>query len=243
MGRQAYRRVLLKLSGEALAGESAAGMDSDMLRFIAAEIAAVNALEVAIAVVIGGGNLVRGQTLADSGMDRVTGDQMGMLATIINALALQDAFEKAGLEVRVMSAVRVNGVCEGYIRRRALRHLEKGRVVVFSGGTGSPFFTTDTAAGLRASEIGAELMLKATKVDGVYDRDPVKQPHAKLYRRLSYDRVLSQHLAVMDATAVVICRDNDIPVRVFNIFQPGGFERIVRGGEIGTLVAAGDGDD
>ena len=242
MGGQAYKKVLLKLSGEALTSGSAS-MDPGMLRFIAAEVAAVNALGVAIALVIGGGNLVRGKALVEFGLDRVTGDQMGMLATIINALALQSALEKIGLGVRVMSAVQVNEVCEGYIRRRAIRHIEKGRVVVFAGGTGNPFFTTDTAASLRASEIGADLVLKATKVDGVYDRDPVKHPDAKFYRRLSYDQVLARHLEIMDATAVVMCRDNDIPIRVFNIFKPGVFEDIVRGGEIGTLVSKEGSDD
>ncbi len=238
----AYKRVLLKLSGEALSGDSGSGMDSAMLRCIAAEIAAVNTLGVAVALVIGGGNLVRGEALARSGMDRSTGDHMGMLATIMNALALQNALEQAGMDVRVMSALQVNDVCESYIRRRALRHLEKGRIVVFAAGTGNPFFTTDTAASLRASEINAELMLKATKVDGVYDRDPVAAPDAKLYRRLSYDQVLSRRLAVMDATAIVMCRDNNIPVRVFNLFDAGGFEKIVRGEDVGTLVT-GDADE
>ena len=243
MERQAYKRVLLKISGEALTGRSTSGMDFGILHYIASEIAAVNALGIVIAVVIGGGNLVRGKALADSGMDRVIGDQMGMIATIINALALQSALEKLGFNVRVMSAVQVNDVCESYIRRRALRHIEKGRVLVFAGGTGNPFFTTDTAASLRASEIGANMVIKATKVNGVYDADPVENPGAKFYPRLSYDQMLLQGLAVMDATAVVMCRDNNIPVRVFNIFEPGGFEDIVRGKEVGTLISQEGSDD
>ncbi len=240
-------RILLKLSGEGLIRDSGGSVETKVLHGVASEIATVSALGVAVAVVVGGGNLVRGKILEDAGVDRVTGDQMGMLATIINALALQSALEKIGVAVRVMSALQVNDVCESYIRRRAMRHLEKGRVVIFAAGTGNPFFTTDTAASLRAIEINADLMLKATKVDGVYDRDPATSPDAKLYRRLSYDQVLDGQLGVMDATAVVMCRDNKMPVRVFNVLKPGGFERIARGEEVGTLVTdtleetAGDG--
>lgn len=240
------KRILLKLSGEGLIRDSGGAVETRVLHSVASEIATVSALGVAVAVVVGGGNLVRGKLLEDAGVDRVTGDQMGMLATIINALALQSALEKIKVDVRVMSALQVNDVCESYIRRRAMRHLEKGRVVIFAAGTGNPFLTTDTAASLRAIEINADLMLKATKVDGVYDYDPAEAPHAKLYRRLSYDQVLDGQLGVMDATAVVMCRDNRLPVRVFNILEPGGFERIARGEEVGTLVtdargeAAGD---
>ena len=237
------KRVLLKLSGEGLISNSRGGVETTVLRCVASEIATVNALGVAVAAVVGGGNLVRGKVLEDAGVDRVTGDQMGMLATIINALALQSALEKIGVSVRVMSALQVNDVCESYIRRRAMRHLDKGRVVIFAAGTGNPFFTTDTAASLRAIEIDADLMLKATKVDGVYDRDPVKSSDAKLYRRLSYDRILDEQLGVMDATAVVMCRDNKLPVRVFNVLEPGGFEKIARGEEVGTLVTEIADDD
>ena len=236
MARKRYSRILLKLSGESFVSHSGEGMDPKALSYLATEIIAAWSPETSVAIVVGGGNLVRGKNLADSGIDRVTGDHMGMLATLVNALALQDALEKSGAEVRVMSALQVNDFCEIYIRRRALRHLEKGRIVIFGSGTGNPFFTTDTAASLRATEINADLILKATKVDGVYDSDPVKEPGAKLYRRVSYDRILADHLAVMDATAVAMCRENGIPVRVFNIFEPGGIEKIVRGEEVGTLV-------
>jgi len=189
-----------------------------------------------MAVVIGGGNIFRGAGLAESGIDRVTGDHMGMLATVINSLALQDAIERAGGECRVMSALQINQVCEDYIRRRAIRHLEKGRIVVFAAGTGNPFFTTDSAASLRASEINADLLLKATKVDGVYDADPVTHPGARRYHRLSYDTAIARRLGVMDATALVLCRDNDIPLRIFNMFHEGDLRRIVMGEDVGTLV-------
>ncbi len=218
-------------------------MDSEVARCIAAEIAAVSMREVVIAVVVDGNNLVYGRGFADSDLDRVTSDDMGMLATIINALALQNTLEKTGIEARVMSAVQARDVCEIYVRRRALGHLEKGRIVIFSAGTGNPFFTTDAAAGLRASEINAQLMLKATKVDGIYDSDPVKVPDAKLYRQLSYEQILAEYPAVMDATAVVMCCDNGIPIRVFNIFRAGSFKKIVRGEEIETLVSEKHDDD
>jgi uridylate kinase len=229
-------RILVKLSGEALLGQAAYGIDPAVLKRVALEISEVQALGVQIAVVIGGGNIFRGSGLARAGMDRVTADQMGMLATVMNALALQDALEQQGLQARVMSAIRINEVCEDYIRRRAVRHLEKGRAVIFAAGTGNPFFTTDTAASLRAIEIEAQLLLKATKVNGIYSDDPVKNPDARHYPRLTYDRVLDERLNVMDATAIVMCRDYRMPLRVFNLGSPGHLLRIVRGEDIGTLV-------
>ena len=232
-----YKRLLLKLSGEALLGDADYGIDPKVLRRIAGEIRDVSALGVEIGVVIGGGNIFRGEGLARSGMDRVTGDHMGMLATVINGLAMQDALEAVGLHVRVMSAIRINEVCEDYIRRRAVRHLEKGRIPIFAAGTGNPFFTTDTAAALRSIEIGAEMLLKATKVDGVYDADPVKKPGAQRYRSLSFDKALTDKLAVMDTTALVMCRDNNLPVRVFDLHNSGALARIVHGEDVGTLVS------
>jgi uridylate kinase len=229
-------RILVKLSGEALLGQAEYGIDPIVLKRVALEISEVQALGVQIAVVIGGGNIFRGSGLARAGMDRVTADQMGMLATVMNALALQDALEQQGLQARVMSAIRINEVCEDYIRRRAVRHLEKGRAVIFAAGTGNPFFTTDTAASLRAIEIEAQLLLKATKVNGIYSDDPVKNPDARHYPRLTYDRVLDERLNVMDATAIVMCRDYRMPLRVFNLGSPGHLLRIVRGEDIGTLV-------
>ena len=229
-------RILVKLSGEALLGQAQYGIDPEVLKRVALEISEVQALGVQIAVVIGGGNIFRGSGLARAGMDRVTADQMGMLATVMNALALQDALEQHGLQARVMSAIRINEVCEDYIRRRAVRHLEKGRAVIFAAGTGNPFFTTDTAASLRAIEIEAQLLLKATKVNGIYSDDPVKNPDARHYPRLTYDRVLDERLNVMDATAIVMCRDYRMPLRVFNLGSPGHLLRIVRGEDIGTLV-------
>lgn len=236
----ACKRVLLKLSGEALMGSEDYGIDPEVLRRIAAEIRDVVELGVEIGVVIGGGNIFRGAGLARAGMDRVTGDHMGMLATVINALAMQDALEQFDMHARVMSAVRVNEVCEDYIRRRAIRHLEKGRVTIFAAGTGNPFFTTDTAAALRAIEIGADILLKATKVDGVYSDDPVTNPDAVHFSRIGYDQVLTDKLMVMDATAVVMCRDNNLPLRVFDLGDQGALERIVRGAEVGTLVTDDD---
>ena len=234
-----YKRVLLKLSGEALMGRYEYGIDPDILHRIAGEIADLSEKGIQIAVVIGGGNIFRGAGLAQGGMDRVTGDHMGMLATVINSLALQDALERRDAYCRVMSAIKINQVCEDYIRRRAVRHLEMGRVVVFAAGTGNPFFTTDSAACLRASEINADLMIKATKVDGVYDSDPVKNPDAKRFERLTYDEVLTRKLGVMDATAIVMCRDNSIPLRIINIFNEGDLDRVVGGEEIGTIVERG----
>lgn len=229
-------RILLKLSGEALLGQGDYGIDPDMLKRIAQEIREVTNLGVQVAVVIGGGNIFRGAGLARAGMDRVTGDHMGMLATVMNSLAMQDALEALGSHVRVMSAVRINEVCEEYIRRRAVRHLEKGRVTIFAAGTGNPFFTTDTAASLRAIEIDADLLLKATKVDGIYTADPKKDAKAKKYERLQFEKVLADGLAVMDATAIVMCRENNLPLRVFDLTRPGELLRIVRGEEVGTLV-------
>ncbi|MEJ2479483.1 MAG: UMP kinase [Acidihalobacter sp.] len=234
--RPAYRRVLLKLSGEVLMGSGEFGIEPAMIGRLAAEAAEVSRMGVQLAMVIGGGNLFRGAGLAEAGMDRVTGDQVGMLATVMNALAMQDAIERQGAYCRVMSALKINQICEDYILRRAVRHLEKGRLVVFAAGTGNPFFTTDTAASLRASEINADLMLKGTKVDGVYDSDPVRNPDAKRYERLTYDDALTNKLGVMDATALVLCRDNNIPLRVFDVYQPGHLRRIIMGEPIGTLV-------
>ena len=235
-GKPAYRRLLVKLSGEALMGDSDYGIDPAFLKRLASEIASVRELGVEVAVVIGGGNLFRGAGLARAGMDRVTADQMGMLATVMNSLALQDALESIGVFVRVLSAVRINQVCEDYIRRRAVRHLEKGRVCIFAAGTGNPFFTTDTAASLRAIEIEADLLLKATKVDGVYDSDPVVNPSARRYDRLTFDQVLDGRLNVMDATAIVLCRDNRLPLRVFDLNEAGALVRAARGEDVGTLV-------
>ncbi len=235
-----YGRVLIKLSGEALMGGEDYGIDPEVLHRIANEIKDLIQHGVQVGVVIGGGNIFRGAGLAAKGMDRVSADQMGMLATVINAIAIQDALERQGLHARVMSAIKINQVCEDYIRRRAIRHLEKGRVVVLAAGTGKPFFTTDSAASLRAIEIGADLMIKATKVDGVYSADPTKDPNARRYVRLDYDAVLDQKLAVMDATAVVLCRDNHMPLRVVDMTQPGAFVRAALGEDVGTLVTTAD---
>jgi len=237
--RKPLARILLKISGEALLGSADYGIDPAVLRRVAGELQDVMGRGVQVAVVIGGGNIFRGAGLARAGMDRVTADHMGMLATVMNALALQDALESLGVHARVMSAVRVQEVCEDYIRRRAVRHLEKGRCVIFAAGTGNPFFTTDTAASLRAIEIGADLLLKATKVNGIYDDDPARNPKAQRYRTLSFDKVLDDRLGVMDATAVVMCRDNGLPLRVFNLMNAGDLLRIVGGEDVGTLVANG----
>jgi uridylate kinase len=232
-----YKRILLKLSGEALLGGEDYGIDPVIIHRIASEIAEVSRLGVEIAVVIGGGNIFRGAGLAQSGIDRVTADHMGMLATVMNCLALQDALESVGVDARVMSAISVHDVCEDYIRRRAVRHLEKGRVVICAGGTGNPFFTTDTAAALRAIEVGADIVLKATKVDGVYSADPVTDPSAQRYENLDYDSVIASKLGVMDANAIVLCRDQHMPIRVFNVFGEGNLLSIVEGEAIGTLVS------
>ena len=236
MPELAYKRVLLKLSGEALMGDEDYGIDPKVLNRLAREVIEVREAGAEIALVIGGGNIFRGAGLAASGMDRVTGDQMGMLATVINALAMQDALEKLGAKCRVMSAIKINDVCEDYIRRRAIRHLEKGRLVIFAAGTGNPFFTTDSGAALRAIEIGADLLLKATKVDGVYDKDPKKNADAIKLESLSYDEVIARNLEVMDTAAFALCRDASLPLRIFDMAQPGVLLRILQGEEIGTLV-------
>jgi uridylate kinase len=231
-----YKRLLLKLSGEALMGQGSHGIDPQVIQRLAQEIHAVVSQGLQLGLVIGGGNILRGAGMAAQGMNRVSGDHMGMLATVINALAMQDVLERTGTPCRVMSALSMNRVCESYTARRAIRHLEHGRVVIFAAGTGNPFFTTDSAASLRAIEIGAEIMLKATKVDGVYSADPVTHPEATLYRRISYEAALAQKLGVMDATALVLCSEHAMPVRVFNVFEAGHLGRIVAGQDVGTLV-------
>ncbi len=237
MAEEVYHRILLKLSGEALLGDEEYGIDPKMIHRIAVEIGDVTRSNIQIAVVIGGGNIFRGAGLAESGIDRVTGDNMGMLATVMNSLALQDALESIGVDARVMSAISVHDVCEDYIRRRAIRHLEKGRVVICAGGTGNPFFTTDTAAALRAIEIDADIVLKATKVDGVYSTDPALDAQAVLFDELSYDQVIEGKLGVMDANAIVLCRDQGMPIRVFSVFEEGNLGRLIKGEAIGTLVS------
>lgn len=231
-----YKRILLKLSGEALAGQQGYGIDPDIIRGIAAEIRGVADLGVQIAIVIGGGNIFRGVAASSMGMDRASADYMGMLATVMNSLALQDALEKAGVVTRVQSAIEMQEIAEPYIRRRAVRHLEKGRVVIFGAGTGNPFFTTDTAASLRAIEIGAEIILKATKVDGVYNADPLKDKDAIKYDQLTYLDVLKQGLRVMDSTAISLCMDNDLPILVFDLGGCGNIQRVVCGEQIGTII-------
>jgi len=233
-----YRRVLLKLSGEALMGDQPFGIDPAVINRLGHDIQALKDRGVEVAVVVGGGNIFRGEGLAGAGMDRVTGDQMGMLATVMNGLAMQDVLERRGLQVRVMSAVSIHAVCEDYIRRRAMRHLEKGRVVVLVGGTGNPFFTTDSGASLRAAEIDADLMIKATKVDGVYSADPTLDADAERYEHLTYNAVLDQRLGVMDATAIVMCRDQQMPLMVVDINEPGNLVRAISGESVGTLVTA-----
>jgi uridylate kinase len=233
-----YRRVLLKLSGEALMGELDYGIEPDVIQRIATEISAVQKLGIEVAIVIGGGNIFRGAGLARAGMDRVTGDYMGMLATVMNALAIQDALESLNVFARVMSAIQIHEVCEDYIRRRAVRHLEKGRVVILAAGTGNPFFTTDSAASLRAIEIGADVLLKATKVSGVYDSDPQVNAEASLFDTVSFDKVLIDKLNVMDATAIVMCRDNDLPLRVFSMTEKDTLVRAMTDQDVGTLVTA-----
>lgn len=234
--KPAFQRILLKLSGEALMGDGEFGISPAVINRVAAEVRELVGMDVQVGIVIGGGNLFRGAGLSEAGMDRVTGDQMGMLATVMNALAMQDALEHQGVFTRVMSAIKINQICEDYIRRRAVRHLEKGRVTIFAAGTGNPFFTTDSAASLRAIEIGAQLLLKATKVDGIYSADPLKHPDAVRYERLSYDEVLERKLMVMDLTAIVLCRDHKMPLRVFDMNKPDALRRIVMGEDEGTLV-------
>lgn len=239
MNEPRYKRILLKLSGEALMGQQSGGIDPQTIRRLALEIYDLTRAGVQVGLVIGGGNIIRGAEKASEGLERVTGDHMGMLATVINALAMQDALEHLGQPVRVMSALKINQVCEDYIRRRAVRHLEKGRVVIFAAGTGNPFFTTDSAASLRAIEINADLLIKATKVDGVYSADPIKNPNARFYSRLTYDEALDQRLNVMDATALVLCRDHHMPLRVMNVFHPGAVMRLIQGEDIGSLIETG----
>ncbi len=236
MSQLICKRILLKLSGEALMSETGGSIDPDIVKRLAQEILELCNAGLEVALVIGGGNILRGAEKASAGLNRVTGDQMGMLATVINALAMQDALEYMGQPVRVMTALKINQVCEDYIRRRAVRHLEKGRVVIFAAGTGNPFFTTDSAASLRAIEINAELMIKATKVKGVYSADPMKHSDAEFYPRLTYDEALDQRLNVMDTTALVLCRDNNLPMRVMNIFEPGAIMRLMQGEDIGSLL-------
>jgi uridylate kinase len=231
-----FKRILLKLSGEALMGETGFGIDPSIIERIASEIAEVRALGVEIAIVIGGGNIFRGLAASAHGMDRASADYMGMLATVMNSLALQDALERVNVTTRVLSAIAMQELCEPYIRRRAMRHLEKSRVVIFAAGTGNPYFTTDTAASLRAMEIHADVLLKATKVDGIYDKDPVKHTDAKRFHRLTYLEVLQQNLKVMDSTATALCRDNKLAIVVFDLHRRGNIGRVVRGESIGTLV-------
>ena len=236
MGEPAFHRIVLKLSGEALMGNQGFGVDPEMVRRIASEIQEVRGMGVQVAVVVGGGNFIRGVAASASGIDRVVADHMGMLATIINALALQDALEKFGAHTRVVTAIEMREVAEPFIRRRAIRHLEKGRVVILAGGTGNPYFSTDTAAALRAMEIKADVILKATKVDGVYDADPALEPGAKMFSRISYLDVLSKRLAVMDTTAISLCMDNSLPIIIFNLNVPGNLQRVVTGEKVGSLV-------
>ena len=234
--RPAFERILLKLSGEALMGDLDYGIDPAYIRRIASEVKAVSDIGVEVAMVVGGGNIFRGAGLAEAGMDRVTGDHMGMLATVINCLSMQDALENQGVYCRVMSALPINAVCEDYIRRRAVRHLEKGRVVLFAAGTGNPFFTTDSAASLRAVEVGADVMIKGTKVDGIFDKDPMKHNDAVKYDSVSFDDAISKKLGVMDQTAMVMCSDNNLPVKVFNMNHEGALMRLVMGENVGTTV-------
>jgi uridylate kinase len=239
MAELKYRRILLKISGEALAGDQAYGISANVVRFIAEEVREVHQLGVGIGMVIGGGNIFRGVEASAQGMDRSSADYMGMLATVINGLALQDALEKLGVDTRVQTAIEMREVAEPFIRRRALRHLEKGRVVIFVGGTGNPYFTTDTAAALRAMEINADVVFKATKVDGVYSADPKKDPTAKKFDELSYIEVLSRRLKVMDSTAISLCMDNGFPIVVFNLQEKGRLRQLVFGERVGTLVRGG----
>lgn len=236
MSAPVYKRILLKLSGEALMGDDSYGINRQVIERIVAEIAEVVAMGVQVAMVIGGGNIFRGVAPAAAGMDRATADYMGMLATVMNSLALADAMRHAGLVARVMSAISIDQVVESYVRPKALQYLEEGKSVIFAGGTGNPFFTTDTAAALRAAEIGAEVMLKATKVDGIYTADPTKDPTATRYPSISFDEAMIKRLQIMDATAFALCRDQGLPIRVFSIFKPGALLRVVRGESEGTLV-------
>ncbi|MEN8184933.1 MAG: UMP kinase [Myxococcota bacterium] len=234
--KPAYRRVLLKLSGEALAGESGVGISPSVIRGIGEEVREIHELGVELGIVIGGGNVIRGMTAASEGMDRTSADYMGMLASVINAMALQDALEKQALDTRVLSALSIQEVCEPYIRRRAVRHLEKGRVVIFGGGTGNPYFTTDSAAVLRGAEVDAQVVLKATKVDGVYSADPEQDPSATRYDHLTYDEAIRRNLRVMDQAAIAVARDNGLPIIVFDMATRGNMVKVVRGESVGTIV-------
>jgi uridylate kinase len=239
MSSAQYRRILLKVSGEMLAGEQGYGIQPSILEGLADEIADVVGMDVEVAVVIGGGNIFRGLAASARGMERASADYMGMLATVLNALALQNSLESKGISTRVQSAIEMRQLAEGYIRRRAIRHLEKKRVVIFAGGTGNPYFSTDTAASLRAMEIGAEVIMKGTKVDGIYDSDPVKNPQAKKYTEIPFLSILTQNLKVMDSTAISLCMDNRLPLIVFNLSEKGNFKRVVQGDPIGTVVTVG----
>ena len=236
MSNPAFRRILLKLSGEVLAGEQGYGIDPKKATELANEVKSIYEMGVSIGLIIGAGNIFRGLQASSKGMDRVTGDYLGMLATIMNAISLQDALEKVGVETRTLSAITVSKIAEPYIRRKALRHMEKGRVVIIAGGTGNPYFTTDTAAALRATELHAEVLIKGTKVDGVYDKDPVVNPDAKRYKNISFNEVLSKNLRVMDLTAITLCKENALPIRVFNINNKGDLKRLLNGEDIGTTV-------
>ena len=237
MAEPLYRRVLLKLSGEVLAGDQGFGIDPAKASYLAEEVKSIHELGVEIGLIIGAGNIFRGMQAASKGMDRVTGDYLGMLATIMNAISVQDALEKVGCETRTLSAISVSQMAEPYIRRRAIRHLEKGRIVIVAGGTGNPFFTTDSAAALRGTELSAEIVLKGTKVDGVYDKDPMAYDDAVKYETVSFSKVLNDNLRVMDLTAITLCKENNLPIRVFNIYHPGDLKDLVLGGKIGTLVS------
>ena len=237
MAEPLYRRVLLKLSGEVLAGDQGFGIDPAKASYLAEEVKSIHELGVEIGLIIGAGNIFRGMQAASKGMDRVTGDYLGMLATIMNAISVQDALEKVGCETRTLSAISVSQMAEPYIRRRAIRHLEKGRIVIVAGGTGNPIFTTDSAAALRATELSAEIVLKGTKVDGVYDKDPMAYDDAVKYETVSFSKVLNDNLRVMDLTAITLCKENNLPIRVFNIYHPGDLKDLVLGGKIGTLVS------
>ncbi len=240
MAKVQYRRILLKLSGEALIGSKNFGIDQKVLEYIAREMKGLSVLKVQIAIVIGGGNIFRGLEASAEGMERTAADYMGMLATALNAIALQNALEKHGMPTRVLSAIEMRELAEPYIRRRAVRHLEKGRIVIFACGTGNPYFTTDTAAALRAMEIGADIIMKATKVDGVYTSDPVKDPSAKRFKEITYIDVLNRGLKVMDSTAITLCMDNKLPIMVFSLMKSGNIKKVIEGKNIGTLVKGGE---
>tara|TARA_B110000008_G_C16748891_1_gene475734 strand:+ start:10 stop:726 length:717 start_codon:yes stop_codon:yes gene_type:complete len=232
-----YDRVLLKLSGEILAGEKSFGIDPNQAKYLADEIASIYKLGIGIGLIIGAGNIFRGIKASDQGMDRVTGDYLGMLATIMNAISLQDALEKINCQTRTLSAINVSQISEPYIRRKAIRHIEKGRIVIIAGGTGNPFFTTDSAASLRATELGADVVIKGTKVDGIYDKDPIMHKNAKKFKKLSYSDVIRKDLKVMDLTAITLCKENNIPIRVFNVKEKGQLKKLIFNNNIGTLVS------